>query len=104
MLAIEYIQNNFTKDISRRDIANHLKINEQYLSRVFKLITDKTIPTYITECRIEEAKRLLLKSDVDLKYLYSAVGFNDYNYFFVIFKKNVGCTPTEYKKKYFNEK
>lgn len=99
-LAMDYISENYKKDISRRDIAQHLKINDQYLSRIFKLITGKTITTYITECRIEEAKKLLQQEDVNIKYLYSAVGFNDYNYFFVVFKKHVGLTPIQYRNKY----
>ena len=99
-LAMEYIQENYTKDISRQDIAEHLKINDQYLSRIFKSLTGKTITTYITECRIEQAKNLLQQGDINLKYLYSAVGFNDYNYFFVVFKKQVGMTPIQYKNKF----
>lgn len=99
-LAMEYIQDNYKKDISRQDIAEHLKINSQYLSRIFKSLTGKTITTYITECRIEQAKILLQQGDVDLKYLYSTVGFNDYNYFFVVFKKQVGMTPIQYKNKF----
>ena len=97
---MEYIQDNYKKDISRQDIAEHLKINSQYLSRIFKSLTGKTITTYITECRIEQAKILLQQGDVDLKYLYSTIGFNDYNYFFVVFKKQVGMTPIQYKNKF----
>ena len=52
---------------------------------------------------IERAKELL-KEDVDIKYLYSLVGFKNYNYFFVAFKKIVGCTPIQFKKNCIQDK
>ncbi len=95
----EYIAQNYGKNIALKDISSSIGISEQHLSKIYRLQTGKTLSNYLTEYRIERAKELLEKDEVNLKYLYSIVGFNDYNYFFVVFKKYVGCTPNEYKKK-----
>ena len=96
----DYIAQNYGKKISLKEISGVIGISEQHLSKIFKQQTGKTLSTYLTEYRIEKAKDLLKKDDVNLKYLYTIVGFNDYNYFFVVFKKYVGCTPSEYRKKH----
>lgn len=96
--AREYIAENYGNHITLKDISGYIGISEQHLSKIFKLQTGKTLSSYLTEYRIDRAKEFLEKNEVNLKYLYSMVGFNDYNYFFVVFKKYVGCTPNEYRK------
>lgn len=95
----EYIAQNYGKHITLKEISAYIGISEQHLSKIFKQQTGKTLSSYLTEYRIDRAKELLERDEVNLKYLYSIVGFNDYNYFFVVFKKYVGCTPSEYRKK-----
>ena len=91
-----YIHQHYSEDISLKQIANSVRISESYLCTVFKEETGETISNYLANFRIEKAKELLIKN-VDIKYLYSDVGFKSYNYFFVTFKKIVGCTPRQYK-------
>lgn len=97
---IAYIEKNYSKNISLKDIAKHIGITEQHLSTVFKDETGKTLLNYLTEYRIDKAKELLEKDDINLKQLYSEVGFNSYNYFFTVFKKTVGRTPETYRKEH----
>ncbi len=98
--AKDYIFQNYASNISLKEIAAHIGITEQYLCKIFKQQTGKTLTKFLTEYRIEQAKEFLKKGSVNLKYLYNRVGFNDYNYFFVVFKKHVGCTPSEFQKKH----
>lgn len=102
-LVRDYISKNYSGNINLRQIALNIGITESYLSTVFKDETGETISKYLTKFRIEKAKELL-KEDVDIKYLYSLVGFKNYNYFFVAFKKIVGCTPIQFKKNCIHDK
>ena len=95
---VSYIEKNYSKSISLKDIAKYIGISEQHLSTVFKKETGKPFSTYLTEYRIDRAKELLEQNEINLKQLYSEVGFNNYNYFFTVFKKYVGCTPETYRK------
>lgn len=95
---INYIGKNFSKSISLKDMAEHVGLSEQHLCSVFKDELGKSPSNYLTEYRIERAKSLLEKDNINLKRLYSEVGFNSYNYFFTVFKKYTGCTPEAYRK------
>lgn len=98
-----YIADNYKEDISLKAIAETMGITEQHLSKIFKDETGEKLSSYLSRFRIDKAKELL-EDDVNIKYLYSEVGFKNYNYFFVAFKKSVGCTPVEYKKSHVRKK
>ena len=102
-LVHDFISKNYSEDITLKDIAASVGITESHLSTVFRAETGETISGYLTTYRIEKSKELLEK-DFDIKYLYSNVGFKNYNYFFVAFKKCVGCTPIQYKKNHMRNK
>ncbi len=98
-----FIADNYKEDISLKAIAETMGITEQHLSKIFKDETGEKLSSYLSRFRIDKAKELL-ENDVNIKYLYSEVGFKNYNYFFVAFKKSVGCTPVEYKKSHVRKK
>lgn len=98
-----YIAENYKEDISLKAIAETMGITEQHLSKIFKEETGEKLSSYLSRFRIDKAKELL-ENDVNIKYLYSEVGYKNYNYFFVAFKKAVGCTPVEYKKSHVRKK
>lgn len=85
------------------DIAKALNLERHYLARIFKQRTGKTLKAYITEKRIEEAKKLMLQGNtVSLSARMS--GYKDPLVFSKVFRKQLGCTPTEWKKKAMAEK
>lgn len=95
----DFIEKHYQEDLSLEEIASEVGLSVSHLSSVFKAETGQNINSYLTHFRIEQAKLLLVKN-TDIKHIYSLVGFNNYNYFFVIFKRHVGCTPNEYRRKY----
>jgi two-component system response regulator YesN len=66
---------------------------------VFKKNEGVSIINYLISQRITEAKRLLTEGATSLKDVATLVGYNDYNYFSRIFKKNVGCSPKDFALK-----
>jgi two-component system response regulator YesN len=100
--AIEYIRRNYTEDISLNQAAAAIGVNSSYLSRVFKEDCKIGFTEYLNNVRVAQAKYLMECTDGKLKEIVSKVGFNNYTYFFKVFKMVVGVTPVEYKVKYLN--
>jgi len=95
--AVEYIENNYSKDISLDDISQELNLSTYYFSKLFKEEKGENFVEFLTETRIEKAKELMKDSSKSIKEISSSCGYSDPNYFSRIFKKYTGQTPTEYK-------
>ncbi|MEK4460586.1 MULTISPECIES: response regulator transcription factor [Paenibacillus] len=95
----EYIHTNLKNEITREEIANHVFLNPDYLTRIFKRSTGFSIIEYVTEARIKKSLELLNHSSVPISIVASEVGYDNLTYFSKLFKKVVGCTPSEYRRK-----
>lgn len=99
--AAEMIHSGFSRpEIGLSVIAATLMISPSYLSRNFKKHHGVTITQYITNCRIEHAKTLLLKSGLSVSHIAHNVGFQDFFYFSKLFKKNTGMSPSQFRKEH----
>ena len=99
--AITFIQENYSDNISLDDIALSVHISKSECCRLFKRTIDMTPFEYLMRYRIFTACDIMLKSqrnDESIFDLAIKVGFNSASYFNKLFKKYVGCTPSEYKK------
>jgi two-component system response regulator YesN len=94
--AIQYIRDNYQKEVSLSSIAREIHVSPYYLSKMFRKYTGKTCTEIISLERVEAAKKLLLRNYNSKETCYS-VGFNSQNYFAKIFKKLCGMTPGEYR-------
>lgn len=95
--AIEFIRHNYAKDISLNQAAEHIGSNSSYLSRIFKDDCGMGFVEYVNHVRVQQAKYLMESTDIKLKEIVRLAGFNNYTYFFKVFKMIVGVTPLEYK-------
>jgi len=98
-LALDFIKENYNKNISLDDVAKEINMSYHYFSKFFKESTGSKFSDYISELRIEEAKKLLGNPINNIKDVCYAIGYNDPNYFSKIFRKMTGLTPTEYRQK-----
>ena len=97
---IEYIYHNYRNpDLSLNDIADHVHLSVGYLSGAFKKEVGITLKNYITDVRIESAKKLMEKGNYKIYEICSAVGYHSSQYFSQAFYKKVGMFPTEYRRK-----
>lgn len=94
---MEYLNQNYTRDISTNDLAAHMHMDPGYLSRIFKRETGTTITRYLTDLRIHKSCQMLASGNYSISEAASATGFNDYFYFLKIFKKITGMTPRQYQ-------
>lgn len=86
-------------DLSVGQIAQMLCISPNYLSRIFHQQTGVTCVEYITDCRLEEAKKLLVLTTLKNYQVAEKVGYANAHYFSFMFKKNIGCSPTEFRER-----
>ena len=96
--AIDYIKRNYATKLPLQKIADHLFISQQYFCRIFKEETGQTPGGYITFVRIEESKKLLRDSSINIIDIPEKVGFESQSYFTKIFKKETGTTPGQYRR------
>ncbi len=94
----EYINSNFNQDLTLKSLSRKFAMSEGHLSRKFKSISGMGLCEYITFVRIQNASKLLSRTDYSLTEISSMCGFNDSNYFSSVFKKIKGTTPYKYSK------
>lgn len=93
---IEYLNENYHQDLSLQSIADHFHIHKVYLSRSFKEETGTTLNSYLSYLRIEKAKLLLCMRTYRTTEIAYMVGFNNTQNFYNVFRKLVGCAPSDY--------
>lgn len=100
----EYIDENYVRDLSMQDVARAMNYSDAYFCKLFKQCFGKNFTAYLTECRIEKAKKLLEEPTVNVKEIGEAVGYSDSNYFAKVFRRVTGVSPTEYRMYIFDKK
>jgi len=93
---LDYINENYNKNIGLNELADMVNMNPAYLSILFKDEVGMTYIKYLTQIRLNHAKELLLEGYKVIE-VSEMVGYNNYHYFCNIFKKNIGKKPNEYK-------
>ena len=97
--AIQFIDENFKRNISLEDIAKHIRFSTIYFHNAFTAYFGKTPHAYLTEKRLDTAKILLLTTDNPISEIIEACGFSSHSHFDYTFKKAFGITPSAYRKK-----
>ena len=95
--AMDYIALNYSGKVSLKEIAQELYLSPNYLSELFKRHTGKNISEYITQFRLERARRYLQQPEYKIGDVAELVGFSDQRYFSSMFKRQYGMTPNEYR-------
>lgn len=93
---IDYINANFQKNIGLSSIAKQFFVSKYYLSTVFSKHINITISDYINYKRILHAQNLIQKGTPPNE-VYLLSGFNNYTTFYRLYKKHLGCTPSQHK-------
>ena len=81
----------------RSDMARELGVTESVLSKIVNIHFNKSVPQLLNAYRVEDAKHLLVETDVDLAAVSEEAGFNSVTTFNRHFKDLTGLTPREYR-------
>lgn len=95
--AICYINSHIDEGLTISDIAKNINISKSVLYRQFNTVLGCTPIKYITEKRIEAAKKLLASTDLTVEEIAAKTGYSSVAYFCKSFKKYSGTTPTSYR-------
>ena len=99
---IDFIDENFDKDLQLKTIARKFNYNEQYVARLFKSFSDISLHQYIINRRIEEANFYLAETSLSVKDISQKIGYTDSHNFMKLYKRETGMTPSEYRNSFPN--
>ena len=94
----EYIKENYNQSLVLDEVANLFQLNKCYFCSVLKKEVGQTFSQIVNEIRIEKSKELLIDNKLSILEVALQVGFNNQNYFNMVFKKKMGITPLTYRK------
>lgn len=94
---LNYIEENYTKNISLSELASLMNISTMYFSNSFKSTFHISPKQYILNKRLTESQRLLLETDLSVKEIAYAVGFENENYFSEFFSAKVGISALKFR-------
>lgn len=101
IMAMDYIYDNLHSKLSLDDIAGHIGLTPSYLSRLFHKEVGVTLTVYIAVKRVETAGNMLRFSDYSIVDIGNYLAFSSVSHFVYTFKKYIGMTPGEFRKKYY---
>jgi YesN/AraC family two-component response regulator len=96
--AERFIDENYTRKISLREIARVSGLSASYFSTVFREEMGENLSSYLNRLRVERACRMLTGTTVNLSEIANTCGFEDQSWFSKIFKSYTGVSPRKYRR------
>jgi YesN/AraC family two-component response regulator len=93
-----FIEQHFHREITQKDLADHLNVSHTHLSRVFKQRCGQSFSQFLWSTRIAAAKMLMMNPDVSVTTVCYEVGCSDPGYFATKFRAETNMSPTEYRE------
>ncbi len=94
---IDYIYEHLHEKLTIQELADYLKLNTSYLSKLFAKETGVNVKDFITRAKVNTAQNMLKNSDFSYLDISLALGFSTQSSFISTFKKLTGMTPKEYR-------
>ena len=98
-----YLQGHLAEDVSLSVLAEEFHLNPQYISQLFKSEIGVNFLSYLTNIRMEQAKKLLLTTSLSVAEVSERAGYGDYRVFTKVFKKSEGITPSQYRRDFLEK-
>ena len=93
-----YLQEHVKEEMSLSVLSEVFHLNPQYISQLFKSEIGVGFLAYLTNIRMEKAKKLLLSTSLSVAEVAEQAGYADYRVFTKVFKKTEGITPSQYRR------
>ena len=96
----DYVEQNYWRvDFSLPEAANYVNLSVPYMSKLFRKEAGMTFVDYLTSVRIRKSIDLFRNEKLKIYEIAEHVGYTTQHYFSTVFKKNLGVSPAEYRKK-----
>ena len=102
-LITRYLQEHLAEEISLSILAEEFHLSAQYISQLFKSEIGVGLLAYLTNIRMEQAKKLLLSTPLPIAEVSEQSGYGDYRVFTKVFKKSEGITPSQYRRDFLED-
>ncbi len=96
-IILNYIHANFNQPINVSSIADYIGLNRCYISKIFKLHTNRTIVDYIIDYRLNQAAIMIRQNNKNITQIAFDCGFTDSKSFYTRFKAKLGISPKRYQ-------
>ncbi len=100
VMVANYVSEKYTENITLKDMAKHFCLDYNYMSRYFKKMFNMPFTDFVNLYRLEAAINHLTTTDKSIIEIAMISGFQSVRNFNLYFKKNMGVTPSEYRKSY----
>lgn len=97
--AVDYINENYSENITLKSIAEHANFSPIYFHKMFTAYMGMTPHAYLSKKRLETAKLMLLTTELSMSEIVEKCGFSSNSYFDFHFKKEFGITPSDFRKR-----
>ncbi|WP_018931714.1 response regulator transcription factor [Gracilibacillus lacisalsi] len=101
--AMDYIDQHYDEELTLKEVAKQVHLNASYLSALFKEELQVTFSEYVTRKRMQEAKKLLLSTDLTIAEIAEKSGYQTSKYFIKLFKQFENMTPNAFRKQNEND-
>lgn len=95
---LAYMESHFDEKMTIESAARSVNLNPYHFCKTFKKLTGRTFIDYVNLCRVNEAERLLLETDLTVTEIAGRVGCDNPNYFTKLYKTYKGVTPSGVRK------
>lgn len=92
------IKNNYATNLTLKELSEKYYVNSAYLGQLFRKKYGCSFKDYLNQYRMEEAAKLLIRTDQKIYQIAETVGFKDVDYFVNRFIAAKGCTPAKFRK------
>lgn len=98
--ACQFMEDNLTRAFRIEEVADACNLSPSRLSHLFKDTMGVSLKAWVNAMRLQKARRKLLYSRENISQIAYGVGFEDANLFAKNFKKNIGCSPSEFRNSF----
>lgn len=93
-----FIKVNLEQELTHEEIASHFYLNPDYLDRIFKKETGKSVTKFMVQERLNKTKELLSKTGVPISTIAVSLGYKNLSHFSAAFKRYTSMNPVDYRK------
>ena len=97
---LDYMKQHYQEPISLQQVAKEAHVSKEYLCRLFHRVSGYSLMEYLNRYRIRQSTFLLLQTEDRISDIALSCGFSHSSYYGKLFLDYIGCTPTEYRKRY----
>lgn len=96
--AVAYIREHIYQKLSRKEVAEHIHLNPEYFSKLFRKETGLSFKDFVLKEKMKRAAQLLSNSKLPIGIIASKIGFDNFSHFSQTFKHYYGSPPQEYRQ------